>query len=133
MNLEDLDKLISSQVYFRRTSYGNYNSETTWDWWKSESRSWNKDTEAYENRRVEIPDVGIVEYEDSYGGEDEGTSYWVVVKLTEPSGNVRYFEKLGYYSSYSYADSYFEESEIMNEVTPEEETVIRWKDIKNND
>lgn len=72
-----------------------------------------------------IPDVGTVSYVDSYGGEEMGSAYWVVVKLVQVNGIERLFRKDGRYYSYMYEDC-FEYSDSMYEVKARERTVIEY-------
>lgn len=110
----ELESQITNSFYY----YDGFHTEqTTWEWWK----------QCGYGREVEIPGVGTVSYVDSFGGEDQGTSYWVVVEVKFLSDVPRYFRKDGHYSSYSYEDDYFEYGSEMTEVTPKEKVITEWE------
>jgi hypothetical protein len=74
---------------------------------------------------VVIPGVGRVEVEARHGGEGQGDSAWVVVKITEPDGTERYLRKDGYYSSYDGADF----DGLVYEVEPTEVLRIEYVEV----
>ena len=65
-------------------------------------------------------ELGVISYEESFGGEGKGDDYWVVVKIAGNDGTVRYFRQDGWYQSHSGGeldgDTY--------EVKPTERTVV---------
>lgn len=66
---------------------------------------------------------------DSYGGEGEGDSYWIVMLITAPGGIDFYAKADGWYSSYAggeFGDNAFE-------VTPKEVVKIEWERKGKND
>lgn len=48
-----------------------------------------------ENETLEVEGLGTIEFVESFGGEGQGDSLWVVFKIGD-----RYFQKDGYYASY---------------------------------
>lgn len=67
---------------------------------------------------VDTP-LGALRTEKTYGGEGQGDEYWVVVSFTDSEGNVRYFQRAGWYQS-------FHGGELegpTTEVTPKEKVI----------
>lgn len=91
--VEDLDKAI--EEYF----------PNRWsDAWKAFHSSIEYDTAL-------IPGVGEAILVDQFGGEDQGSQYWIVVKITDADGGERFFRRDGYHQSHdgSYLDGPTEE------------------------
>lgn len=118
LSLHEIERLLTEQD-IPQDPYGNGEIESypiDWKMWKSE----------YDGEVIDVPGLGKAEMAAEYGGEGEGTKYWVVVKVTFPDGTERYFRKDGYYISYGGADL----DGPMREVFPREETVTVFKDAK---
>ncbi|QBP33232.1 hypothetical protein SEA_BRUTONGASTER_10 [Gordonia phage BrutonGaster] len=50
---------------------------------------------------LKIPGIGLATLEESHGGfEGAGESMWMVFKIADDEGNVRYFRREGWYASY---------------------------------
>lgn len=82
----------------------------------------------------EIPNEGIdsngihVEHVESFGGEGQGDTAWVVVKATR-GDEVKFFRKDGYYASYDG----FTWDGAFAEVTPKEKTVTVYETMDSGD
>lgn len=53
-----------------------------------------------------VPDFGVVTLHEQWGGEGQGDDYWIVLKIVEDDGTVRYVKRDGYHASHdgSYLD-----------------------------
>lgn len=49
---------------------------------------------------LDIPGIGYAIQLDQYGGEDQGTSLWLVFQVTDEDGETRYFKRNGWYQSW---------------------------------
>lgn len=66
-----------------------------------------------------------ITWEDHYGGEGQGSEYWVVFKITGPDTE-KYIYLPGYYESYEGAEFFTNE---MYEVVKSQKTVDYWKQV----
>ncbi|MBO0676908.1 hypothetical protein JRC04_05485 [Mycolicibacterium sp. S2-37] len=71
---------------------------------------------------VELDGIGTVRKVEDFGGEGQGDQYWIVISITDADGNVRYFQRDGWYASYD--GGYYEGPTF--EVRPEEKTITVW-------
>ncbi|WNM66297.1 hypothetical protein SEA_CULVER_17 [Gordonia phage Culver] len=79
-----------------------------------------------EKQGVDIPGIGNAVLAESFGGEGQGDKLWFVFKITDDTGEVRYFRKNGWYQSYSGG----EYDGPTEEVEPAEKTITVWNKKK---
>lgn len=101
--VEDVDRVIGGE---------SDEWENSWYDWKHNEHPDGLDTE-----------LGRVEYVEDHGGMDEGSDYWVVIKITDADDGVRFFQRLGYYASYVGGDL----DGPTVEVHPTEKVVTVWE------
>lgn len=73
---------------------GKSYSNSGWSEWREAS-----------NEPVQVPELGTVEVVDTKGGgEGDGEYMYMVFKVTDLSGTVRHYKKVGYYASFDGAE-----------------------------
>lgn len=97
--------------------------------WKSfwELETYNSDTNSWTYEPDSLEGIGTVEIAEVVGGsEGGGEEHWIVIKVTDESGGIRYFKRDGWYASYDggYLDG------PTTEVKPVERPKIYWEPIK---
>lgn len=127
----DLEREIINSYY----KHERYGAQTTWEWWKEYAWDWQPNADDKGSTKtplsITLSDGSVVTPVDSYGGEGQGSDYWVVIKVTSPDGTERFFHKNGHYSSYSYEEDYFEYCDEMTEVNRAERLQTFWE-VKND-
>lgn len=51
------------------------------------------------SKSTELPQ-GTLTFVDQFGGEGQGDTYWIIVKLTEPDGTETFYRRNGWYQSH---------------------------------
>ncbi|WP_099021224.1 hypothetical protein [Mycolicibacterium palauense] len=115
--VEDLDASIASGSWDDNDIPDRYGCCDGWDDFLEELE-WGK-------KCVDIPDIGIAELSEQFGGEGQGDQYWAVVKILGEKGETRYFRRDGWYASFD--GGYYEGP--TDEVYPATETVTVWKTV----
>lgn len=91
----------------------------THDKWHDSLLKFYKELPLEEREYVLVPGLGRVEVAKEFGGEGQGDRYYIIFRVTEDNGNIRYFKIDGWYASYDggHYDGPF------SEVKPVEKTV----------
>lgn len=108
LTAEEVERKIIDQFY---TEDGNELAEDS---------PWSEEWYAIEwQEKIEVPDLGIIEFVEQFGGEGKGDEYWIVFKI-----NNQYFKVSAYYDSWNGVN--WNETASLIEVEPKEVTKIEY-------
>lgn len=110
---EALEAWIKTELqdYRYSTSIGSYIDDHLW------------------GNKVLYSPVGELTLETRVGGEDQGSQYYIVVKLTDHYSNVTYYKVEGYYSSWDGID-WGMYGDGLVQVEPAQVYVTDWREVK---
>ncbi|WPH57740.1 hypothetical protein [Mycobacterium phage WXIN] len=112
--IKDLNDAVAEHGF----GYPGWNS-----FWELET--YENGSEGYESTALE--GIGTVDIAEVVGGsEGGGEEHWIVVKVTDAAGDVRYFKRDGWYASYDGGSL----DGPTTEVKPVERPKIYWEPIK---
>ena len=84
--------------FFEGRSEEYQGGDDAWEYLSDKLTNWGLNNT--EVKTYDLEGIGTARKVEDYGGEGQGDDYWIVVSITDADGNVRLFERTGYYQSY---------------------------------